>query len=642
LRGAIVNVFRPLTLLVFVSLCGCGGAKDDAPMTAASSASSPASAVVAAPAPPTTSTPPPSPTPTTKIAALSLPATTATAVGALTPMAVQATDSSGAAVAARALVWQSADPAVATVNADGVVKPLRVGFTTIKVSVNGVSASGTLSVRGTTPIPARSRHVGMNLAGIAYYSSEFPFADLMKSGMGWTSREDNGTWGKPFPSLTADGYPAALAAGQHALNAVAWQGSHFAPGRYVVLWDGDGSISFPLSNVTVAESAPNRIAIDVVDTSGSLWVAIDRTSATNPVRNLRFLWPGTEATVASQPFNPVFLAKIAPFSLLRYMDWGATNGSPVVEWADRAHVGDVTYATAAGVPIEVMIDLANTLHVDPWFCIPHQASDDYVRQFAKLVHDRLDPALHPHVEYSNEVWNTGFAQGQWANVRSQALGLDSPFGQPAIFYAARAVQMFKIVQDVWGVDRARVVRVIAGQAVWDNFLTHALAYQDTAANADVLAIAPYFNAAEAGDPARVATTLTLGSDQIVDQMLANIRGGVKTAMTRNAALAARYGLKLKAYESGAGDSSSYFPADKIDAMTALFVSAHGNPRMRDVYLEYYGQWAAAGGDTMNQYSDVGGWSKWGLWGSLQYVTQDPAASPKYQGLLDFIAAHPTR
>jgi hypothetical protein len=635
-----MSPFQRLALLTILSLCGCGGGKTDAVKAPLSSASAPSSAVVQGPAP--TPAPPGSPpAPPIKVTALWLPATTPTAVGTLTPMVVQATEASGAAVPATALAWESADPTLATVDEGGVVKPLRVGFTTIKVSADGVSASGTLSVRGTTRVPARSRYVGMNLSGIAYYSSEFPFADMMKSGMGWVSREDNGTWGNPFPFLTADGYPAALAAGQHALNAVAWTGSHFAPGRYVVLWDGDGSISFPLSNVTVAESAANRIAIDVVDTSGSLWVAIDRTSASNPVRNLRFLWPGTEATYANQPFNPVFLAKIAPFSLLRYMDWGATNGSPVVEWADRAHVGDVTYATPAGVPVEVMIDLANTLHVDPWFCIPHQASDDYVRQFATLLRDRLDPALHPHIEYSNEVWNTAFPQGVWANARSQALGLDSPFGQPAIFYAVRAVQVFKIVQDVWGADRGRIVRVLAGQAVWDNFLTHALAYQDTAANADVMAIAPYFGATAAGDPAQVATTLTLSSDQIVDQMLANIRGDIKSSMTTNAALAANYKLKFKAYESGAGDSSSYFPADKIDAMTALFASAHNNPRMHDVYAEYYSQWVAAGGDTMNQYNDIGGWSKWGLWGSLQYVTQDPATSPKYQGLLDFIATHST-
>ena len=70
------------------------------------------------------------------------------------------------------------------------------------------------------------------------------------------------------------------------------------------------------------------------------------------------------------------------------------------------------------------------------------------------------------------------------------------------------------------------------------------------------------------------------------------------------------------------------------------MAANNNPRMHDVYTEYYGQWVAAGGDTMNQYSDIGEWSKWGLWGSLQYVTQNPSTSPKYQGLLSFIAAHP--
>ncbi len=576
------------------------------------------------------------------VVTLSLPAVTTAAIAQATRLSAAAADKSGAPVSGAALSWSSADPSVATVDASGNVTPVRAGFTRVTVASNGVSASTTISVRGPVPLPKRSKYVGTNLSGIAYYSPQFPFVDLMKSGGGWASRDDNGTWGAPFRSLTADGYPAALAPGQHALSAVAWAGSHFAPGRYVVLWDGDGTISFPLSNVTVAETAPNRIAIDVVDTSGSLWVGIDRTSATNPVRNVRFLWPGSEGTYKTQPFNPVFLAKIAPFSLLRFMDWGATNGSPVVEWAARAQVGDLTWSTPAGVPLETMIDLANTLHVDPWFCIPHQASDDYVRQFATLVRARLDPSLQAHIEYSNEVWNTGFAQATWANARSLELGLDSPFGQPAIFYAVRSVQIFKIVQDVFGAaESGRIVRVLAGQAAWDNFLTHMLAYQDTAANADVMAVAPYFNAAAAGDPANVATTLTLSSDQIVDQMLANIRGAIKSWMTTNAALAARYKLKLKAYESGPGDSTSYFPADRQDAMTAVFVAAHNNPRMRDVYSEYYGQWVGVGGDTMNQYSDIGGWSKWGLWGSLQYVTQDPATSPKYQGLLAFIAAHPT-
>ena len=76
-------------------------------------------------------------------------------------------------------------------------------------------------------------------------------------------------------------------------------------------------------------------------------------------------------------------------------------------------------------------------------------------------------------------------------------------------------------------------------------------------------------------------------------------------------------------------------------MTALFSAAHRNPRMRDVYLEYYGQWVASGGDTMNQYNDVGTLVEVGPVGRARIRHAGPADAPKYRGLLDFIAAHPT-
>jgi hypothetical protein len=569
---------------------------------------------------------------------VTLPAAAYGVVGTPLQLVAKVTDRNGKPVNGVALAWASADQAIATVDSAGLVNPLRAGRTAVTASAGGSVASTLLEV--SEPILARSRFVGTNLSGIAYYATQFPFADMMKSGMGWISRDDSGAVGAPFPAMTADGYPAALNPGQHAISAVAWNDTHYPAGRYVILWEGEGAISFPMSTVSVAESSPNRIAIDVTDTTGQLWVSIDQTSAANPVRNLRFLWPGTEATFATQPFNPVFLGKIAPFSVLRFMDWGMTNGSPVVNWSDRPKVSDVTYANA-GVPLEVMIDLANTLHADPWFCIPHQATDEYVRQFGALLHARLDPALRPHIEYSNEVWNTGFSQTTWAIGRSKALGLETPWGTPSLFYAQRSVEIFKILQQVYGpTDSARLVRVLSGQAVWTQFLEHALGFRDTAANADVMAIAPYFNAEQASKVENVDATLRLSSDKIVDQMLASIRGPVTSAIVSNAALAKAYNLKLKAYESGPGDLTWYFPADKVDAMTALFAAANRHPRMRDVYLEYYGLWSANGGDTMNQYNDVGPWSKWGNWGALEYVTQDPATAPKYRGLLDFIAAHP--
>ncbi len=564
------------------------------------------------------------------VSALSVPALTAAVLG--TPSQLAATVNPTAA----AVVWTITDATVASIDAAGVVTPLRPGYTTFTATAGGKSASGTLTVRGPTPIPVRSQSVGTNVAGLAYYGSNFPFSDLMKTSGGWGSND-----GTPFAATAADGTPAALKPGQVAGTPVAWDYSRYPAGRYTVLWDGEGTISFPHSRVNIVERTANRIVLVPTDTTSQMWIGIDATNPANPIRNVRFLLPGTEATAAAQRFNPDYLQKLAPFSMLRFMDWGATNGSSVVEWADRAKPDAAAFTGSNGVPIEAMIDLANTLHVDPWFCIPHKASDDYVRQFAKLVHDRLDPTLRPRVEYSNEVWNTGFSQNGWASQQSDAQGLSRPWGMPSQFYAKRSVQIFKIMQAVYGsADAHRLVRVLAGQAAWTQFLKDALAYADTAANVDVLAVAPYFQADAAGNTANVDSTLRLTSDQVVDQMFASVRGQVKSWMSANGALAAQNRLKLEAYESGPTDTAWAFPADKQDAVLALFKSANYNPRMKDLYVEYYAQWKAAGGDTMNQYVDVNAWSKWGLWGALESTYQDVATSPKYQGLLAVIAADP--
>ena len=626
-----VNVFlHPLRLVVgatlVFALAGCGGAggADTSVALLASRAT-----VEATKAPPG------------KAVTVTLPATTAATVGTPVQLAARVTDKSGKTVSGVVLTWSSADPSVATVNANGLVTPLKAGVTSVSAvaaAAGGATGVSLVTVTAATSTTTRSRYVGTNLAGVAYWSTQFPFADLMKNIEGWASRDDNGAPAGAFPAMTADGYPASLKAGQHAVAAVAWQDSRYAAGRYVVLWDGDGAVSFPMANATIAESAPNRIAIDVSAASGPLWVSIDRTNPTNPVRNLRFLWPGTESTYLGNPFNPAFLKVTAPFSTIRFMDWGRTNGSTIVRWADRPQVRDLSYAN--GVPLEVMIALANQLKADPWFCIPHQASDEYVREFAALLYARLDPTLRPHIEYSNEVWNQSFPQTKWAVAESQRLGLQTPFGMPSLYYGQRSTEIFKIVQQVYGADSGRLVRVIAGQTVWTQFSEDALAWKDTAANADVLAVAPYVTAGAADDAANVDATLRMTSDQIVDQLFATMRGSMKASMVANASLAAKYKLKMKAYESGPSSVTWYFPADKIDAMTALFTAAHRNPRMRDFYVEYYGQWVASGGDTMNQYNDVGTWSKWGLWGALEHVTQDPATSPKYRGLTDFIASHP--
>jgi hypothetical protein len=50
-------------------------------------------------------------------------------------------------------------------------------------------------------------------------------------------------------------------------------------------------------------------------------VTIARTNPANPLRNVRVIMPGFEATDAASPFHPALLNWLRGFSVLRFMDW---------------------------------------------------------------------------------------------------------------------------------------------------------------------------------------------------------------------------------------------------------------------------------------------------------------------------------
>jgi hypothetical protein len=124
-------------------------------------------------------------------------------------------------------------------------------------------------------------------------------------------------------------------------------------------------------------------------------------------------------------FNPTFIAKMAPYTSIRFMQWTATIPSMQVNWPDRRPVGWVSYcdgiigpklynigpnpdqnnAMQDGVPYEVCCSLCNKLNADMHINIPALATDDYVTQLATLVHSNLSSGLKCRVEYSNELWN---------------------------------------------------------------------------------------------------------------------------------------------------------------------------------------------------------------------------------------------
>ncbi len=302
--------------------------------------------------------------------------------------------------------------------------------------------------------------LGTNLVGIADFSDEFPFVDLMKTSRQWipgraTCFDCANPPGPPFQNpdceapnvcpttlaLDADGYVAALdgAIQQKATTAIYADGSsgRFATGDYTMLFDGVGTLQF-LGAAVVSEQ-PGRIVFNVTDAlpgeNKSFFFSITALpQPANPIRNIRIHPPGgvcsndvrracnggspcasggmcqawtDPGVAAAHTFQPRFLANTAPYRVLRFMDWMGTNFSPVVAFADYPRVASAFWDR---VPPPVLAQLGNELASDIWINIPHLADDAFVDQFATVLRNTFRADRRIYIEYSNELWNGVFDQ----------------------------------------------------------------------------------------------------------------------------------------------------------------------------------------------------------------------------------------
>jgi hypothetical protein len=488
------------------------------------------------------------------------------------------------------------------------------------------------------------------------WSRELPFVDAFKSARPWISQLQGAAWGTgPALALDASGWIKSLAPGQYAetimLDNAGDDQPDYPTGEYILLYDGQGTIGFDLQSASIVSQTPvsqsgGRMVVNVPGGVNGIFLMVTATNTANPIRNIRFILPGFESTYATQPFHPLFLSRLNGYHVFRYMEWMLTNGSTQQNWADRPTPADYTYGWR-GVPLEVMIQLANQMKVSPWFNIPAQATDDYVRQFATLVGQQLSQGLRFYLEYSNETWNGSFSQNGWISTQGQTAGLSTdPTVAAAYYTSVRAVQIFNIFQSVLG-GTTRMIRVIASQAGNSWLSDQTLGFQNGFAKADALAIAPYFNCSDAGnggfgvlgDPVTANQVAAMTADQVIDIELAHINGCTMQQMQSNAAVAQKYGLPMVAYEGGQS-LVGYSGAENNTAMTAVFKAANRSSRMTALYAQYLQNWVSAGGDMFVHFTDVTAYSKYGSWGSLEYQDQDPNTAPKYQALMTFATAHP--
>jgi hypothetical protein len=470
--------------------------------------------------------------------------------------------------------------------------------------------------------------LGINISAITYYSSEWPFVDSMKSSGAWVSNRTGFKWGAGGPlALTPDGWVAYLDPDQKATLPVNTIPQRPA-GDYVVLYDGEGEFTFPLGKAKVISKQPGRVVVNY-PADGGIWLDLLKTNPSNPIRNIRFIKPGFETSYRSQTFHPLFLERLSRYKSVRFMGLMRTNNSLEQKWENRMKVTNAQYFS---MPVEIAVKLANTLNADPWFTMPHLADDDYVRQFATLVRARLNPNLKVYIEYSNETWNSQFKQYAYMGQKAAELGIGTnAYTHGALYYSQRSVEIFDIWESVFE-GNERLVRVLASQAANASLSRNIVRWQNAYLKADALAIAPYFQ-----------TPLTAGitTDQVIDGCRAYINGTVKTWLTRQKAVAQEFGLDLIAYEGGQHlmVKQPHINSPENQALTDVAIAANRDPRMYDLYIEYLNLWKAMGGGIMMHLSSVGGPSRYGMWGSLEYQDQPLTSAPKYRALMDYIDAN---
>jgi len=551
---------------------------------------------------------------------------------------------------------------------------------------------GALAVLGVILLLAASAHaasspnaaspLGINLNGIDYYSAEMPFIDNFKSSGGWITHS-SAVWDtneERYLKLDANGWPISLGAvGEPTAQQFTSVGvlllrsypstpnGYYPAGRYTVLYQGQGTITYAGDAALVSRSSGQDIVNVATPTAGGIDLRItvtDPNHTGNYIRNVQVIKTENLAAFnAGQLFNPTFLALIQSFRALRFMDWLRTNNSTVSLWAARPLQSNAFWGSANGVPLEVAVALANAVGSDAWLNIPAHADDNYIAQMATLVHESLGSSQQVYVELSNEVWNGQFSQSAYATAQGQATfasGLGSPFDYNRNWYGMRVAQSCDIWKSVWAADSARVVCVLAAQAAWPYTATESLDCPFWKAGAPcaghgigAVAIAPYFGGSVPaawtsqadGGLASLFASLTSQHDPTIPT-----GGWLSQASAWEAAYIpaiASYHLPLVGYE--AGQNFVAFPNGVTSSgantpLTNLYIAANADPRMGSAYTSYLQQWKANGGTLLMHFNDIGAYSQYGEWGALQspMQTTSPVSSspPKWQALMGFIASNP--
>ena len=302
------------------------------------------------------------------------------------------------------------------------------------------------------------------------------------------------------------------------------------------------------------------------------------------------------------------------------------------------------------------MELANQLNAHPWFNIPHNATDYYVRQFADYVRDHLNTNLKAHIEYSNETWNDTF----WANAYVKKKGMDAGLGNNytnkeywagALYYAKRSADVFRLWEEEMG-GTSRLVRILGTYQASTDLTRNMLNYSDVKNYIDAIAMGAYFHAcwsrttkAECADTTKVPKTLTEVTS--VDEIFAALDNAndpyglpaLQKQIAAQAGVAKSFGKALLAYEGGQHLTINWtdgsIDTTRKDNLLNLFRAVNRDMRIGERYTTLLNAWKDNGGQQFMLYTLPQSYHKYGTFGIKESLLQPRGEAPKYDAAMKF-------
>ena len=237
--------------------------------------------------------------------------------------------------------------------------------------------------------PITNQHLAMVLSSVNDWSVQQPFLNVMKTARPWIGHlpDQFGGWTEDdlakAGALGTNGWPVKIPPEVTKISTLILTEQPAdalgVAGRYVLTYQGKGTLTVD-GRATVVEDAPGRVLFDYTPGDGLVSINLLALDAADPIRDIVVVRASREKMLADGAvFNPDWLARIRGIKAVRFMGWMQTNDSPLAEAKDRSLPDDYTYARAAGVPMEIIVALANELQADAWFNIPHLATDELVK-----------------------------------------------------------------------------------------------------------------------------------------------------------------------------------------------------------------------------------------------------------------------